>query len=221
MAQSTCVDCGVPTTARTGRPPKRCPECWCKPRPCRVQGCQAFTSRKRNYCAMHERRHRLTGEYGPPDPIRKYGTSNGRRPVIGRGSCSVEGCPEPHRLGGYCQLHAARIKTHGNPGEAERRIARAGEAKPFINKNGYREIVVPGFRNRRLEHRVVMEAHLGRSLWGFENVHHKNGRRADNRLENLELWITAQPRGQRPEDLAEWVVEHYPEIVRQKLADLT
>lgn len=58
-----------------------------------------------------------------------------------------------------------------------------------------------------------MERVLGRSLERFENVHHKNGIRDDNRLENLELWAKPQPHGQRPADLAEWVVENYPELV--------
>jgi HNH endonuclease len=57
-----------------------------------------------------------------------------------------------------------------------------------------------------LEHIVVMEQALGRPVdWqAGESVHHINGVRDDNRPENLELWASSQPWGQRPADLVEW-----------------
>jgi len=65
------------------------------------------------------------------------------------------------------------------------------------------------------EHRMVLEWKIGRPLERHESPHHKNGIRHDNRPENLELWVTPPRYGQRPEDLAEWVVQHYPELVER------
>ena len=73
--------------------------------------------------------------------------------------------------------------------------------------------------DRRLPiHRLVMERHLGRQLRSWENVHHKNGIRDDNRLENLELWVVPQIKGQRIEDLIDFITEKYPSEVKIALA---
>jgi len=78
----------------------------------------------------------------------------------------------------------------------------------YVDKHGYR-ILMNGKRGgyKQPEHRAVMEAHIGRALKPHETVHHKDGNRQNNALDNLELWSTRHGKGQRVADKIEFCID--------------
>lgn len=121
-----------------------------------------------------------------------------RVPIEG---CSFEGCPKDHEAHGLCRGHLWQ-QRQGKPLTPLRSYARKGW---YLDSNGYQLVLDPEHPNARangyvLEHVKVMAAILERPLLPFEEVHHRNGVKVDNHPDNLELWNTSQPAGQRTED---------------------
>jgi HNH endonuclease len=169
-------------------------------------------------CRPEYRRRKARQWYADADPDRVRSqpsrTAEGRRAYRATlGDCSVDGCGKQAKQTAdgvpYCAMHYYRLYRHGDVGPA----GRVNQVRNGIDQNGYVRLWING--RTKFEHRHVVEQALGRPLESWENVHHLNGIKHDNRLENLEVWVTRQIKGQRPEDLARWVVEHYPQLVQQ------
>jgi hypothetical protein len=163
---------------------------------CSVKNCDN-NHHANGYCAKHYARYK---RYGSP--------LAGVRPFYKDVECELEDCHLPAKVKHLCSKHYERWRKYGDTSQIKKKYRRDYDRK--INRYGYVEIYRPDHPNAMpstgwaLEHRIIMSDHLNRPLLEDENVHHRNGNRTDNRIENLELWCSSQPSGQRPIDLVNW-----------------
>lgn len=152
---------------------------------CSVSGCD-YRPAANGLCKYHHGALRASGAYVPSNNKTEYAPGS---------VCLTPGCSTRPVSRGMCSKHAQQrdagiIDAEGNTLRAFRKRERKG---CWIGQQGYVLVhAAEGHPRARvdgtiLEHRAVMEAHLGRYLEEYEIVHHRDGDRQNNVLSNLEL----------------------------------
>ena len=186
-------------------------------RTCSVEGC-GDKHLALGYCVMHYQRYKNGIPFSKPrKPMPKV-----------EQKCLIEGCNRKHKARGLCKAHYNRAQrgadVHKMFNEVRKYNADYNELKNLPigstrpTPDGYQYLKVNNAGGRAvwvIAHRHIMSEHLGRPLIETEHVHHKNGIRDDNRIENLELWSKHHPPGQRVDDLIDFLVTNYPERVQR------
>lgn len=174
-------------------------------RTCDVDGCDTRHD-SHGYCIRHLRQVQNHGKI-----------TNG---LIQKKICKADDCKSQAKAIGLCFKHRSWLDKTGdyNTAPSRKGVGRGtgNDGSPYKFVRIADDAFYPDQWIQ--EHRLVMANHIGRRLETHESVHHINGDKKDNRIENLELWITSQPKGQRVADKIEWAVELLETYAPERLA---